>query len=309
LKVPSYHYCDMYDFHKSWVFGISTTRWTNHHLLHFDLIVDAESGELKKSIAKYSCLTFIIYADSGKMMMSGSYHKYFNYQHKVKGNNQYTKQEIEKGFNGNTFDISQFAWALNDLSNKFGIDPARTVLLNLEFGLNIKLLFHPDLILDNLLYYKRARFNRPLTNTYREAKQTQLRCKCYDKALQYNMNGNVMRFEFKHTKMATLKSFGIRTAKDLLSALNQKKMGELLIDGWGKVFMYDPTIKEHELKHNDLAKVLEYKNPNYWMRLKSNRMHRPKKHYEHIMLMYSENIKRQINHTLLKMLDVVLCKK
>ena len=134
----------MVDYLKAEVYGCNSQEWTNNPYLDFKGTHSTKTGLIDNKVtAQFNSLTFTIY-DSGLMLLSGSIHKYFNHLQKKKAPNQCSKEEIQKGFNGNDFNLTQLKYALNDLKKNFNIDLNNSIIRNIEFGVNLIHLFITD---------------------------------------------------------------------------------------------------------------------------------------------------------------------
>jgi hypothetical protein len=91
---------------------------------------------------------------SGRIQISGSLHKYWN--------NGY--------HNYNAFNLNHVLEVIKDLEMKFGIDPFNMRLENLEFGVNISLTYNPNVLLDNLVSFKKRSFDNMKTFGQEEEK-------------------------------------------------------------------------------------------------------------------------------------------
>lgn len=289
----------MIDYVKAEVYGCNFTDWLDIEYLDFKGTHSTKTGLIEsKNVAKYNNLTFTIY-DSGLMVVSGSLHKYYNRLQNIKAPNQHTKEQIEKGFNGNDFNYTQLSYVLNDLRNKFNIDLNQSIIRNIEFGLNILHNFITEKILDYLMLHKGKLFYKPLSISYRELIHTQYFIKCYDKAHQYGMKGNIMRFELKFKKMKQVNDIGIIYLSDLTKRNLLDNAKDELLNRWNEILIYDYTIAESQISEPEQILIMQFKNPIYWKGVKSNHLDRPKKKYYELEAKYSEQLKEKID-TLIK---------
>ena len=287
----------MIDFFKCEVFGLKASDWLDNVYLDFTETASMKTGLINnKRIANFSCLKFIIYDDENicRMFIHGSIHKFFNLWNWIYAPNQKTVRERSEGFNGNSFTYSNLVFSLQVLTDKFNVDLKKTAIQNLEFGVNCIHSFITSSILANLMLHKQKVFNKPLSNTFREAEHFQFYIKCYDKALQYGMLDEVIRFELKYKKMHQLNEIGINNLLDLISIKNLERLKAILLQRWSEVLIYDYTINETALTTIDRIRIKDFKNPNYWLSFKSNRLDRPKKSYAKIEAQHSDRIKIQI---------------
>ncbi|MDQ6470062.1 hypothetical protein RB619_05340 [Flavobacterium sp. LHD-80] len=232
-------------------------------LLNFFDNINVVTGEIKSTnkignkitpskTAYYRGLEFKIY-ETGTIIMVGSLHKYWN-----GGEHNY-----------NDFGIDEVREVLNDLKEKFGIDPKQCVLKCLEIGINITPPIETNSILDNCFLHKTKPFEsqkNSFEGKYKQVQHAQYFVKIYNKALQYLSKGikietEIMRFEIKYTKMQKLNRLGIFTLQDLMDYGLHNFKKELLKE-WHNVLFFDKTILANT---KDVEKrLLKYSNPNYW---------------------------------------------
>jgi len=283
------------DYVKVEVYGCNYDNWTKNQFLEFEGNYWLNTGLIEGEIvAQYNNLTFTIY-ESGKMCFKGSLHKYYNRLQKVKAPSQHTKKEIEKGFNGNTFNYTQLCYVLKDLNNKFNINLGQSILRNIEFGLNIAHQFNTEKILDNLMFHKGKLFCNPKSTNYKELLHTQYRIKCYNKSLQYGIKNNLMRYEIHFKKMKQVNDIDIVYLSDLKNRSLLNKVKNVLLIYWKEILFYDYTINESLLTHKEQVLILQFKNPLYWKGIKSNHLDRPKKKYYGIEAKHSMQLKNKIS--------------
>lgn len=286
----------MVDYLKAEVYGCNSQEWTNNPYLDFKGTHSTKTGLIDNKItAQYNSLTFTIY-DSGLLLLSGSIHKYFNHLQKKKAPNQYSKEEIQKGFNGNDFNLTQLKYALNDLKKKFNIDLNNSIIRNIEFGVNLIHLYTTDKILDSLMLHKGRQFYKPLSTSYSELQHTQYWLKCYNKATQYGLNNNLIRFEIKYKKMKQVNDLGIINLSNLTDIELMKNAKAELLKRWKEILFIDYTISENKLTSNQKTRLMNFKNPLFWKGIKSNHLHRPKKQYHKIEAEHSEHLKKKFSN-------------
>ncbi len=149
-------------------------------------------------------------------------------------------------------------------------------LVNLEIGVNIPLpfpVFH--FLKNNLISYKGNQFNR-----YNPDKNgiclgyvcplSQYSVKVYDKGKQYDLPGNLMRFELRYLKMQTLKERGIKNLTDIKDFNKANGLLNLLLTAWDNTVLFDSSIdlKNPNIKNKDRELLKEGRRPGYWEHLK-----------------------------------------
>ena len=267
---------------------------TANPLLDFEKIVNTKTGELKQfSTAKHKNLKFTLY-DSGRLLITGSLHKYFNFQQRVCAPNQFTFQEKEKGFNGNDFNYTQLVYCLNSIEQNFGVSLDNSRLENIEFGVNLNHEFITDKLLNGLLRHYGKEFYRPHPTSFRKLDHEQYKFKIYNKGSQYGMPKEVLRYELQYNRMEQLNKVGLNYLSDLKSVLMLNNLLEVLVIKWNEILFFDYTIREHELKPKEKLKVLNFKNVDFWQGIRPNRMSRIKEQLNTITLNHSQNIKPKV---------------
>ncbi|MDR6403277.1 MULTISPECIES: hypothetical protein [Chryseobacterium] len=290
----------------------------------FTISVNNETGETdNKKEGEYFGMQIIKYA-SGRMMVKGSIHKFFN----------------RTDFNGNDFDMINLFSALQDLETELGLKPESCRLENIEIGVNIQLSFDPNRLLQNLLFHRSAEFNKTISGSfyYQSAKRDYI-IKIYNKTAQYEkklkkysenvnfmkpdekkefsifkktVNGhlqpNTLRFEIKFLKMNVLNDLDIVFLSDLKKPEMMDLFKNLLLKEFQEVYFYDYTIDETKMKLPEINKLKDYRNPNYWVNLSKKDKYYHKKRFEKMTLKYSQNLKGKVSE-LIKQKIVKLTEK
>lgn len=277
-------------------------------LLDFFDIVNLATGELKTTnrhgnkvvpskCAYFQGLEFKIY-DTGTITVAGSLHKYWN----------------DGLHNYNDFNSDAVNSVLNDLKNKFNIDPQHCILKCLEIGINILPPIPTNSILDNCILHKTKSFEFQKNShegKYKQVEHSQYIIKIYNKALHYKSKGvkidtEIMRFEIKFTKMEKLNKKGIYSLQDLIDyGLHNFKSD--LLNEWKNVLFFDKTIQIDNLGTKLKNRLLQYSNQNYWNGLLSNNHKKNfanhRNQLQKITSDHSENLKDQIVEIMVRKID------
>jgi len=277
----------------------------------FTISVNNETGETdNKKEGEYFGMQIIKYA-SGRVMVKGSVHKFFN----------------RTDFNGNDFDIRNLSVTLQDLKTEIGLKPEYCRLENIEIGVNIQLPFDPNKLLQNLLFHRSVEFNKTISGAfyYQSAKRDYI-IKIYNKTRQYekklkksienqnfmkldekkqftffkktvddHLKPNTLRFEIKFLKMNLLNDLGIMYLSDVIKPEMIIPLKNLLLKEFQEVYFYDYTTDESKMKGPEINKLKDYRNPNYWMNLNKKDKYYHKKKFQEMTLKYSQNIKSKIS--------------
>ena len=207
-------------------------------------------GDFIYGFAEYLGLTFRV--KNGKIKLQGSLHKYRNL-----GKHNY-----------NDFRAVDVAEVVRELSERFEIDTAQTLLNNVEFGVNVVLPFGVNVVLDNLITYKGKSFDRKVEKgmSFYECRMSKFTIKTYDKGKQYNLPDNVLRFEIKVTAMQYLETKGIklRYLSDLLNMDIYEPLGNILTEVFEEILFGDNTLNESDLTIKELETYLRGSNSKAW---------------------------------------------
>ena len=188
--------------------------------------------------------------------LNGSLHKYFN-----NGLHNY-----------NDFYYSSLQNVISDLLEKFKIDPNRTILNNVEFGVNLILDFDPDILLNSIINHMGIPFKQFNIDGARgiECKHTDYYIKIYNKSHQYKLSYFVLRYEIKAIKREFFNRNGIKLnyLSDLLDTKIYLKLGTILNDCFNEILFYDSSIDLNKLnaEERDILKCGRY--GEHWKRLK-----------------------------------------
>jgi hypothetical protein len=260
------------DFLKIIIQDLNPSILEENPLLDFYDNINLSTGQLKtinrngnkvtpSKNASFNGLEFKIY-DTGTVTLSGSLHKYWN----------------NGAHNYNDFNIQAVKWVLNDLKDKFNIQPEKCILKCLELGINIIPPIPTNEILDNSFLHKTQPFEYQKNSDegkYKQVQHSQYIVKLYNKALHYSSKGfkissEIIRFEIKYTRMEKLNKKGIFSLNDLVKyGLHNFKC--VLLTEWQNVLFFDNTIQIDTLSAKTKSALLEYSNQNYWTGLLNNK--------------------------------------
>ena len=217
---------------------------------YWNTTVHNSDGMYKYGLAEYFGLKFQL--KHGKVRLQGSVHKYRN-----NGRHNY-----------DDFRAVDVAEVVRELSERFEIDTARTLLNNVEFGVNVVLPFGVHIVLDNLIVFKGEPFIKVVEDgmSYYQCKKTHFIIKIYNKGLQYNLPNNVLRFEIKVMRMQYLETKGIklRYLSDLLNMAIYEPLGNILTEVFEGILFGDNTLNEKGLNTKELETFLRGSNPKTW---------------------------------------------
>lgn len=213
--------------------------------------------------ANYNDLCFTILT-SGRVVIKGSLHKYFN----CLRNNFIRGQR----HNANDFTIDDIQIVLNDLAEAFGPDILESKIDSLEFGLNIQTPCSAShFISQNITLLKFGpRLKNPIIENCIHGFKFGVKyifcdywLKVYDKGKQYNICTDLLRVEYKTTKMRAVKDANLRTLGDITDSRKLQVLFNNLIDLYNHLLirehLNDAGLSKHDIKLVDGAF-----NPDYW---------------------------------------------
>ena len=248
----------MIDFVKFEIKNVELSQFLDNPLLrdNWKIEIDNETAVVESYRCEYKNLFLKIYEERKTLIAKGSLPKIAN----GKNNVDLSFKEITK----------LFRYLKEDLF----IDPSKSILRNIEFGLNIEIPKSPNDILDKFLMYRTNPFIPMRSNSTRhkfggvESNLSQFRIKIYDKGKQMDLEENLMRIEIKVNKMQFFKTHKIRIKH--LSNLADKTvlegLGSILIEIYGSILkcckINTETLKP---KYQELMKSGCY--PSYWTKL------------------------------------------
>lgn len=212
-----------------------------------------EDGIIKSEYCVREGMKLKIYSPSNRMILSGSLHKYYN-----KGIHNYDQ------FNSKKLDET-----INKLYQEFGIKTENLNIIQLEFGVNIKVGFQVKELLENLIQHRGVEVQTDPNisiGLYRQILHDQYILKIYSKGGQYQLSEEFLRIEIKQTNWTKYRKFGIHSLSDFMQTDKSIFVNELL-SCWNDVILFDPLAYRENEYHN-------YSNHQYWrdLRKSGNRM-------------------------------------
>jgi hypothetical protein len=251
----------MFDGIKILDLSVSADALLLHHRLQFGAKVDLQTGAVldQRQRAADRGLAFALIptrADRGRYRVElvGSLHRY------------------GRGglHNADDFTATDLRETLEELVNTYSIDPHGSNLNNLEFGVNLQLPYPVADLLRALICYRGIPFDRHTDNgfTYYQAALSQYVVKIYDKADQYQLPANVLRFEVKVLRMQYLHSRGIaiETLADLLNHHHYPTLGRLLAETFRGILFDEPHVSVDNVPPRHRELLLKGRTLRYWQR-------------------------------------------
>ncbi len=269
----------------------------NHTDLDFYYQVNPKTSEIRSKnkagktctpvqIAYHTGFKFEVY-DSGRILVSGSIHKYWN----------------NGAHNFNDFSLNDFRQCIGEFLETFKIKPLDAKLLITEVGLNISPMFSINSLLKNLFLHRGTPFLWVETQTegkYKQCKHDRYRIKIYYKSMQYRtdyaIDREILRVEINFTGQQFRNLFAVDTLVDLINA-RFDDFNQYIINELNQILLYDWTIR-HESE-----RLLRYANQNYWLDyLDKNQKSAFNKH-RRLLKDYTANYSDQIQRQLIQLFD------
>lgn len=231
----------------------------NNLLLLFPLHFDESTGDIiqnRTRNAEYKGQIFTL--KNNNVKLRGSFHKYHN-------NGKH---------NFNDFYFSDLVNVINDLCEKFNINPDSAKLNNLEFGVNIHIPIKPEEFFKYVINYKGTPFQKfsILNSKGIECIMKNFIIKIYDKGYQYKQKGNLLRFEIKVIRMQYFEKKGIKikTISDLLNINELYLLKDVLRATFDEILIFDYSVNINELSAKQQLLLSNGNNPKYWEKLLPN---------------------------------------
>jgi len=213
-----------------------------------------EDGIIKSEYCLREGIKLKIYNSSNRMILSGSLHKYYN-----KGIHNYDQ------FNSKNLDNT-----IIKLCQEFGVKTKNLKIIQLEFGVNLKVDFKVSKLLENLIEHKKV---EPTTdkdlkcNEYKQFNHNDYILKIYSKGDQYHLPDQTLRVEIKQTNWSDYRIKNkIETLDDFLKS-DKRFIVDRLLRCWNEVIFFDPYAYREKVYQ-------DFSNAQYWrdLREKKNRM-------------------------------------
>lgn len=198
--------------------------WLDNPILQgsdFPLEVIESSGEVlrKKRIAEYQGLTFKLFPSSKQggytMLLSGSLHKYRN-----NGTHNYDR-----------FSFTGCVKVIEELFTLFDVNPKDAILHSLEFGVNIKLPYPTQKLIQSVVVHRNTPYEAIAKNRRNGVVCVRdgYEVKIYDKGFVCGLDSSVVRLEYHVSKMRELEEYGIKTLADLTDKTKISPLLDLLM--------------------------------------------------------------------------------
>jgi len=179
----------------------------------------------------------------------------------------YNDRYFNDAHNHNDFGYQNICEMVDFLESKLA-DVDNSTLTQFEFGFNLEVPIAAEQIIQrNILMHKECGPNH--TKVFRgkgRLKQFDHHnyvIKIYDKAKQYNLPTNILRFEIKFLKAKEFNKLDIFQIQDLKDKSKLRSLFLLLLSRFNELTIVD-EYDESTIPSNDLEKLIRYSNPHYW---------------------------------------------
>lgn len=247
--------------------------------------VNSITGEILNHTAEYRGLKIKTYV-SGLVEIQGSLHKFYN------GGVQ----------NYDSFTRTKLIAAIDQLKNELEIEPRTALLNNLEFGANINTAFAANELINGLLCYKWHPFSTMQVRGQGFGKECksfgQYYVKIYNKGLQYDQPGNILRVEKKIVTMAALK-FGVIHLSDLTNPALWRHCRQQVVEMVEHILINEP-IEIELLKKNEQRIYNTVVNQSKWANFSRDQRKRYKQAFNKIICVYG---REKYRPTILNQID------
>jgi hypothetical protein len=232
--------------------GLDQQRLRTHHLLKWTAKGPGRDG-CPRYVARWGAFTF--HGDAHRCTrMVGSFHK----QH-------------HGGANWQDFTFTQFVEMVTSVCIAFGLHPVNLALSNVEVGVNIIPPMATAKVLRSIVLHKTA---VPVPMSMGKGiviQHTAYRFKIYDKALQYDRPGELLRFEVAARKMRQLARYGVRTLSDLMEPSTWTALQGYALARFDELLIVEPGLHRPGLRPAQVELLANAGNASYWEGLDKRR--------------------------------------
>jgi len=254
--------------------GLHPSVWRANKRLKFITTVCESTGEIKKSLAVYRSMRFII-IENGTCYIRGSLHKFYN------GNDT----------NHNDFTHNDVIKALDSLSCDFSINLHTAEIRNIEAGVNLTLEHSPYLLLKSAVCHKQKQFNLIDADNKlmgKICKHQNYLVKLYDKSrLQKVADKYILRAEVRFRRMSLIEKFGIKILSDLKDKDKIRLLGSFLLEKLNDTVFFDFNCDVSHLTEKKQLKWKQYRDHNFWEETTPQRRYKAKQKYKELIEKYN----------------------
>ncbi|HTO16631.1 MAG TPA: hypothetical protein VLZ83_12730 [Edaphocola sp.] len=187
--------------------------------------------------------------------------------------------EHKEDHNYNDFSYKRLCNTIDYLNRKV-IDSCSAKITQLEFGLNILTpVPAKKIIANNVLFHKYGLHNVDSNfngkGKYKQFEYSNFYIKIYDKAKQYNLDANILRFEIKYKSSKSFRPFGVNTLSDLKNKTVLSNLFNDLIKRFDELTIIDEI--PADVSEKDKKELTSYLSFNHWEKLSERKNRNIKK--------------------------------
>jgi len=202
--------------------------------------------------------SMIIIITNSTVYIKNSLHKLYN---KIKGDGEQ---------NYSDFKYTELAYAIEYLNGKL-IGLLDTKITQLEFGLNINTNLPAEVIIrENVKSHKGNMYNHNREfrgkGEYIQYDNDDYYIKIYDKAKQFGLTSNILRFEIKFIRKRTYNKLGLHKLSDLQSKDNLQLLFNHLLKRFDEMVIVDNYTEILRIEDKEILE--KYLTHEYWQNLK-----------------------------------------
>jgi hypothetical protein len=168
------------------------------------------------------------------------------------------------GTNWQDYTFTQFLETVATLCDAFGLHPSGLIIATLEVGVNIVPPMPTPNVLPCIMLHK-TKAPIPMHKGHGiEITHAAFKFKVYDKAHQYALPGELLRFELKATRMRPLQPLRVRTVADLLDPDTWHRLGAFLLAKFDELLIVEPHMPTDAMRPAQRELVAKALDPAYW---------------------------------------------
>lgn len=199
------------------------------------------------------------YANGSEVLeMRGSFHK------------------LCQGDNWQDFTHANYKRTVGAFCDTYGLFKGALHLLNVELGVNVEPPVPTEEMLSRVLFHRTTRPipMKPPAKGIVVMREGNYRLKVYDKAAQYGMPFDLMRFEVHVDRMGMLHNLGIHTAADLCDPEVWERAQQFILSKFDELFIIDTDVNTEAVTSPQAVLLEQAKEWSFWKGLNPNKRNR-----------------------------------
>lgn len=232
----------------------------SNKLLDFHLTMNERTGEVlpHKRVARLSSSLIVEIicnpqTNVSECFLKGSLHKHAMHNR-----------------NCDDYNMQQFETTVIELTDTLQISPKMCNVRAFEYGVNVSPSHITNNVLNSIISYNGNEYEKRTFDGKGYLKKfihSQFEIKVYNKALQYHLTDNILRYELKVKKMQFVrgKKIPIATLSDLLNRDNIQRLNDLLLHTFKGLYVFDYRINTKCISRRRERNILiECSSPTFW---------------------------------------------